>query len=92
MRAALPERATVLGFMSAQGLVNQMAMQFAAMFNNPDLKAPADLPKDPALVGMAVTLGEPGYGFRIVVPSRVGEVVEKGLVPLFQSMAGQVNR
>ncbi len=88
VRSCLPEQANLLALVSAQGLVRLFATQFAATLNKPDLKAPDDLPKEPALFGVSLTYRPPsGYEFHLVVPSQVGPVFEKGLVPLFQSIA-----
>jgi hypothetical protein len=94
VRSRLPERASLLAMLSAQGLVQMFAAQFAATFNNPNLKVPGDLPKEPALVGFSLTPQPPaGYEFHLVVPSPVGTVIDKGMVPLFQGLqAGNVNQ
>jgi hypothetical protein len=87
VRSRLPQQANVMVLVSAQGLVRMYASLFAAMFNKPDLKAPGDLPKEPALFGVSLTPRPPsGYEFHLVVPSQVGPIFEKGLVPLFQSI------
>ena len=76
-----------MALVSAQGLVRMFASQFAATLNKPDLKAPGDLPKEPVLFGVSLTPRPPsGYEFHLVVPSQVGPIFEKGLVPLFQSI------
>lgn len=92
VRAKLPKQVSLLGLFSAQGLVRQIASQFSAISNNPDLKPPADLPKDPALIGASLTPVAPnGYEFHLVVPSPVGGVIENGLVPLVQGLQGRAN-
>ena len=54
------------------------------------LEAPGRLPAEPALFGVSLTPRRPaGYDFDLVVPGRVGPVVEKGMVPLFGGMRGQ---
>ena len=52
------------------------------MSNHPDLKPPADMPRVPALMGWSLIVSPAGYDFRLVVPSDVGPVFEKGLAPL----------
>jgi hypothetical protein len=60
---------------------------FAAMFKNPDLKLPDDLPKDPAFLGASLTPRPPvGYEFHLVIPTSVGTLIDKGLVPLFRQL------
>ena len=88
----LPAKATALALVSAQGIVRQLAEQFAAMLQNPELKPPADMPKETALMGGALGISSKGYQFQVVVPSDVGPVFEKGLVPIFRSLQGQVNQ
>jgi hypothetical protein len=89
-RGALSERASFLILYSAQELVRMTARQMATVTNNPNLKPPADLPADPAFLGDSVTPHPPeGYEAHLVIPSPVGAVIAKGLVPIFQVLAGQ---
>jgi hypothetical protein len=93
VRAMLPERASIFFLMSAQGLARQMATQLSASLPGAaDLKVPTDMPKEPALFGMAITSASDGHHFKLAVPSQVGPVFEKGLLPLFQGIAGQVTK
>jgi hypothetical protein len=92
IRREFPDKATALAFISAQGVVRQLAGQFAAMLQNPELKPPADMPKETTLMGVGLVTSEKGYQFKMVVPSDVGPVFEKGLVPIFRSLQGQVNQ
>ncbi len=87
VRSHLPEQANLLALVSAQGVVRIFAAQFAATLNKPDLKAPGDLPKEPVFFGVSLTPRPPcGYEFHLFVPSQIGPIFEKGLVPLFQSI------
>jgi hypothetical protein len=87
-RGPLPEQASVLLLYSAQELVRMMARQMATVANNPNLKPPADLPADPAFLGASLTPHAPeGYEFHLVIPTSVGTVIAKGLVPIFQGLA-----
>jgi hypothetical protein len=80
VRGKLPEQANFLMLMSAQGFVRQLGAQFSA-------KAPDDLPKEPALIGFSLTTRPPtGFEVHLVVPSAVGPVFEKGLVPMIQNL------
>lgn len=53
-----------------------------AMDKNAPPKPAANLPKAVALMGFALVSSPKGYDFRFIVPSDVGPVMEKGLVPL----------
>ena len=87
VRSHLPEQASLLALISGQGLVRMFASQLAATLNNPDLKAPTDLPREPVFLGVSLTPSRPsGYEFHLVVPSQLGPIFEKGLVPIFQSI------
>src|SRR5207249_595858 len=94
LRAKMPERVRALFMVSAQGVVRQMATRFAAFLppDSPAATPPEDMPTTPALLGGAVVPTAQGFQFQLVVPSSVGTVFEKGLVPLFQGMAGKVNQ
>jgi len=90
LRAKFPKEVTTIFFLSAQGLIKQMANQLSATLNKEDLKVPADLPKEPALLGGSLTASGKGFSFEFVVPSSVGPVIEKGAVPIIQSLQGQI--
>ncbi len=87
-RAAMAEQASFLMLLSAQGLARMYASIFSAMTKNPDLKAPADMPKDPAYIGISLT-PRPGEGYEVhlVVPADAGPAISKGLVPVFRGLA-----
>lgn len=88
VRDKLPERASLLGLFSAQGLVRQVVISLSNMTRNPDLKPPDNLPKDAALIGVSLTPAAPnGYEFRLVVPSTVGPVFEQGFSPVLRGFA-----
>jgi hypothetical protein len=92
VRSKLPDRASLMMLMSVQGLARLFATQFSAMANKPDLKPPADMPKEPALFGFSLTPAPgAGYEFHFVVPSAVGPAVEKGIIPLFRALQGAGN-
>lgn len=79
-RAKLPSQANFLMLLSTQGLVRQLGAQFSA-------KVPDDLPKEPALIGVSLTTRPPtGFEFHLVIPSAVGPVFEKGMVPMLQNI------
>ncbi len=90
LRARLPKQVGTLFFLSAQGLVKQTVNQLAATTGKDDMKVPADMPKETALLGGALTGSPKGYSFQFFVPANVGPVIEKGLLPAIQSMQGQI--
>jgi hypothetical protein len=86
-RAKLPKQANLLVLMSAQGFVRQLTAQISMMMPDALKQPPADMPKDPALIGFSLSpAGSNGFEFHLVVPSAVGPVFEKGLVPLFSNL------
>jgi hypothetical protein len=93
VRAQLPPQASLLAMLSAQNFARMFATQLATMTKNPNVKPPADLPKDPALVGFSLTPRPPaGIEFHLVVPASVGSVIDKGIVPMFRQLqAGAPN-
>ncbi len=92
LRALLPETVSSAFFLNAQGLVRQIVSQIsAASPKNADLTVPADMPKPPALLGGALTTSKQGYRFQFALPSDVGPVIEKGLVPVIQQVQGAGN-
>lgn len=91
VRALLPDQVNLLMLVSAQGLVRQLAGQFSSMFGA-QLAPPGDMPREPALLGLAAVTTKSGYRFDLVVPSPVGPVIEKGLIPLFMGLQGQVQQ
>jgi hypothetical protein len=87
VRSQLPEQTSLLVLLDVQGLAKMYAGLFAAMFKNPDLKLPDDLPKDPAFLGASLTPRPPvGYEFHLVIPTSVGTLIDKGLMPLFRQL------
>ena len=46
------------------------------------------MPKEPAFLGVSLTpQPSEGYEFHLVIPSPVGTVIAKGVVPIFQGLA-----
>lgn len=82
LRSQFPENVSVLVLLSAQETAKALLQGIGAGANRPDLKPPADLPKAPALLGFALISSPKGYDFRLIIPSDVGPVLEKGLAPL----------
>lgn len=84
VRSALPEQASMLMLLNGQGMLRMIT----AVQNNPALKPPDDLPREPALIGLSLTPRAPtAYEFHLVLPSTIGPVFEKGLAPLMQAPA-----
>lgn len=85
-RAKLPRQASVLMLMSAQGYIQQLTSQLSTMMPNASKQPPTDMSKDPALIGFSLApSGADAIEFQLFVPSTVGPVFEKGLVPVFSS-------
>jgi hypothetical protein len=82
LRPRLPERATALVVLDTQEAIKALLAMIGPVTNRPDLKPPADMPRVPALMGTSLIVSPAGYDFRLVVPSDVGPVLEKGLAPL----------
>ncbi len=84
----LAHRASLAVVLGTQELVRMIAKQADAAGKKLDLKLLDDMPKEPAFVGASVAPhdGE-GYEFRLIVPSEVGPVLARGLIPTLQSAA-----
>ncbi len=91
LRKSLPKKASAIFLVSAQGLVKQVGTQVGAMTGSP-ATLPADMPKAPALFGGALVASPKGYDFTFIIPSPVGPVIEKGLVPMLQGMQGKIGQ
>jgi hypothetical protein len=94
IRSELPEQTSLLVLFEAQSFVKMIVSQLAATLKNPDLKVPDDLSKEPVFLGGSITPRPPlGYEFHLVIPSTVGTVIDKGLMPLIQKLQpGGVNQ
>jgi hypothetical protein len=92
IRAKLPEQVNALVLVSMQGVVRQLAAQVSARTPGSTVRVPADMPTDPALLGGALTRTQTGSQFRFIVPSAVGSVVERGLMPVISSMTAQAGK
>lgn len=89
LRQALPKNVNALFIANAQGILKQVANQVGTMTGN-EMAIPADVPKDPALFGGSMVTSPKGLSLQFTLPSNVGPVIEKGFVPLFQGMQGQI--
>jgi hypothetical protein len=86
-RSRLPEKVSFLALISAQGFVRQVAAELAATAPHALQISPSDMPKAPVLIGFSVAPAGPNsVGFQLFVPSSVGPVIEKGLVPVISSL------
>ncbi|MHB1559661.1 MAG: hypothetical protein ACYC61_19610 [Isosphaeraceae bacterium] len=87
-RAAMPDRASLVMVLSVQGGARMYAAMFSATTKNPELKVPADMPKEPAFIGISLTpRPREGYEFHLIVPADAGPAISKGLVPVFRGLA-----
>ncbi len=87
LRGNLPKQVSTLVLVNAQGLV-RMAAQTAAAMMGRDFVVPSDMPKEPALFGGSITNSPKGFQFQFIVPSNVGPVIEKGVVPMLEGIDG----
>jgi len=87
VRSELPEKASLLVMLDTQSLVKMFASQLSTTLKNPAIKVPDDLPKEQAFLGASISPQPPlGYEFHLVIPSSVGNVIEKGMVPIFRNL------
>ena len=89
LRNMLPKNVSAAILVNAQELVKMVSMSAGAM-SGKALPIPADMPKETALFGGSFTASPKGYQFTFVVPSNVGPVIEKGLVPMLQGLSGAI--
>lgn len=87
LRRMLPANISGAILVNAQGLVKVVSETAGAM-SGKALSIPADMPKETALFGGSFTASTKGYQFTFVVPSNVGPVIEKGLIPMLQGLTG----
>ncbi len=84
----------MLMLFETQALIQMYVNLFSTMLKNPNLKVPDDMPKDPAFLGASLT----PHALRRATsstsssPSSVGTVIAKGVVPIFQGLAGRANQ
>ena len=81
VRAALPERVSSLFLVDVQTATRQVIAEVREGAQDESIKAPASMPDNPALIGVAVVAEEGGLRFKGIIPSEVGPVIEKGIVP-----------
>jgi hypothetical protein len=91
IRSRLPRELSGMFLMNMQELIKLMASMLSSM-TGAELQVPADMPKEPAMLGGSLSATPAGYRFDFVLPSAVGPVVEKGMVPMIQGLQGQVNQ
>jgi hypothetical protein len=93
-RAKLPEDANVVFLVSAQSMLKMFATQYAALRGaNGDIGLPATMPKAPVYLGLSLTTDpKAGYEFHLVIPSSLGAVIEKGVIPFWQANQGGVKQ
>ena len=89
IRGKLPKEVSGLMLVSAQGLTRMVGQAVGSMSGTP-VAVPSDMPKDVALLGGSLTASPTGYSFRFVVPSPVGAVIEKGMVPMLQNLGAVI--
>lgn len=90
IRGRFPKQVTALFLISAQGMVKQMATQMGVMTGKGDVPVPAGMPKEPAFFGGSLTTSPQGFQFQWILPSKVGPVIEQGLIPMMQGLQGPI--
>jgi hypothetical protein len=86
-RSRLAKKASFLALMSAQGFVRQFTAQLSLTMPGAPEQVPVDMPKEPALIGFALCPAAPNaIEFQWIVPSTVGPVFEKGLMPVLNRL------
>jgi hypothetical protein len=87
VRSELPEQTSLLVLFEVQSFLKMVVGQLATTLHNPDLKLPDHLSKDPVFLGGSMTPRPPlGYEFHLVIPTSVGTLIDKGLIPVFQGL------
>lgn len=86
IRERLPKQVGSIFLVSAQALIRQGLAQYAvAQPDSPAAKVKLDLPKTTAFLGGATTPTAKGVQFKFLLPSDVGPVIEKGILPLINA-------
>ncbi len=88
VRSELSPKASMILLYETQALVKMSVNMFSTIMKNPNLKVPDEMPKDPAFLGLSLTpQASEGYELDFVIPSGVGTVIAKGVIPIFQGLA-----
>ncbi|MEW4567782.1 hypothetical protein AB1L88_07935 [Tautonia sp. JC769] len=89
VRAELPDRVRALSMVDVQTGFRQVLGELRQATEEDDLRAPEQTPEEPTMVGLAVVAEPDGLRFKSFVPSEVGPVIEKGVVPLIERQIEQ---
>lgn len=89
VRAQLPDRVRSLYMADVQTGTRQVLAEARQATGDQDLRAGQQMPDQVAMVGMAVVAEPDGLRFTGFVPSEVGPVIEKGIVPLIEQQINQ---
>ncbi|QDV33236.1 hypothetical protein [Tautonia plasticadhaerens] len=89
VRAQLPDRVRSLYMVDMQTGTRQVLAEARQATGDQDLRAGQEMPEQPAMVGLAVVAEPDGLRFTGFVPSEVGPVIEKGIVPLVEQQLNQ---
>jgi hypothetical protein len=93
IRPKLPAQVNGLVFLSSQGLVGQLTTMLNAMAGGEAaVPLPADLPKDPVLVGGSFITKPGTIEFQGTVPAAAGGIFEKGLGPVLNGLDAKVKQ
>ncbi len=92
LMSRLPKETNALFAVNAQRLVRFIGQILGTVAGGDPIAPPADMPTEMALFGGSLATHPSGYRLDFVLPSAVGPVLEKGLVPIVQGIQGQVNQ
>ncbi|WP_169975182.1 hypothetical protein [Tautonia rosea] len=89
VRAELPDRVRSLTMVDVQTGFRQILGELRQATEEKNLRAPKQTPERPTMIGMAVVAEPDGLRFKSFMPSEVGPVIEKGIVPLVEKQLQQ---
>lgn len=83
VRAQLPDRVRSLTMVDLQTGFRQVLGE-VRQATDEEVRAPQGTPEQPAFIGSSLVAEENGLRFQTFVPSEVGPVIEKGIIPLIE--------
>ncbi|WP_152049966.1 hypothetical protein [Tautonia marina] len=89
VRAELPDRVRALTMVDVQTGFRQILGELRQATEEDDLRAPEQTPEQTTMIGMAVVAEPDGLRFKSFMPSEVGPVIEKGIVPVIERQLEQ---
>ena len=92
LRDRLPKETNALFALNAQALVRFIGRVIGVAAGGDPIAPAADMPAEMAMLGGSLATYPTGYRLDFVIPTAVGPVMEKGLMPMIQGIQGQVNQ